>query len=136
MMLDTDTVPAPLYQQLRDERDELAERLRQLEEPDPVSRYNAALLTFMQIYRLTKTEAHIVWRLMRASAPLFYEIFDEDWPSGKEVQPGTLGVFVYKIRAKLAPHGLQILSRRSMGYYADAATKAALAQAAKRGGVS
>ena len=54
MTPETETVPASLYRALRDERDELAERLRQIEGQDAGSDYEDAMWAFMRRYGVTK----------------------------------------------------------------------------------
>lgn len=128
MSLNTSMVSASAYRALREERDELAERLLQLESSNHGEEYDDLVPAFMQAYGLTRSEAHILWRMFTSSRPLKYEFFDEEWPSGKEPLINTLNVFICKMRAKLSAHGIEIGNTWGLGYFVDAESKAALRQ--------
>ena len=116
MTLATSTVSASAYRALREEREELEERLLQLENSNHGEEYDNIVPAFMRAYRLTKSEAHILWRMFTSSRPLKYEFFDEGWPSGKEPLINTLNVFIWKMRAKLSAHGIEIHNSWGFGY--------------------
>jgi DNA-binding response OmpR family regulator len=119
-------VSAAAYRTLREERDELAERLLQLEGSKRGEEYDDILPAFMRVYGLTKSEAHILWRMFTSSCPLRYEFFDEEWPSGKEPRINTLNVFICKMRAKLSAHGIEIRNCWGLGYVISDEAKSTL----------
>lgn len=127
-MSSAEMVSGSLYRALREERDELIERVRQLEGSGS-SDFDFAYFALSKKYGLTGTEAYLVWRMVRATRPLKYEFIDDDWPSQNEVSPNTINVFMCKIRKKLAPHGVTIKSQWGVGYFIEDAAKQALRSA-------
>lgn len=130
MTPETETVPASLYRALRDERDELAERLRQIEGQDAGSDYEDAMWAFMRRYGVTKCQAHVLWHLMRAHTAVKFQPLN-DWPTEGDPDHKIIDVQIAKIRKKLAPHGLKIMTQWGLGYYVDEAMKAELRRVAE-----
>lgn len=126
MIHDGETISISRYKELRQERDELAERIRQLEGADNQNSYECDVVAFTRAYGLTKAEAHILWRMMRANHPLKYELIDEGWPGRHDVQIQIITALVCKARKKLKPFGVFIHNQWGFGYFVDPDTKAKL----------
>ena len=132
MSLTGEMIPASIYRQLREERDELAERVLQLEGETECGSYDAALLAFHRSFSTTKCEGHLLWHLMRSRTPVGCRVLD-DWPSGRDVAPGILNVYVLKLRRKLSPHDFEIKNHWGEGYYLSDEAKAELRRVASAG---
>jgi len=110
-----------IVRRLREENDELRERVRQLEELF----YGGDEFTPPE-WGLTAQEQILFWLLVRrrhvtrdqAMTALYSDRADCD------VDPKVVDVFVCKMRAKLGRHGISIATHWGRGFELDAATRA------------
>lgn len=110
---------------LQSENDELRERVRQLEGMLGQT-FNAT-----RELGLTPTENKILGLLLSrtsvVSRDAIHSVLYSDRPNDVP-DLNVVNVFVSKLRRKLKPHDIQIMSERASGYYLTNATKAKLAE--------
>jgi two-component system cell cycle response regulator CtrA len=102
---------------LREENDELRERVRQLEE------HLGWRFTSPSALGLTATHDIVLGCMMSRSVAreefILEALYYRD-PSGGTADDRIVDVFIYHMRKRLKPHGIAIYTERGVGYYLNA----------------
>lgn len=87
-------------------------------------------------WRLTPTEAGILAALIARPLATKDFIMLQIYDGRDEAEPKIVDVFICKMRKKLAPHGIDILTQWGVGYHLSDAARALVRQATASEGAS